>query len=294
MLRLDEINGGIWRTQFSQLLDQAFSLPAGAHYLEDFPIWDESVSTAGPRLVRIGIFDDDHLVGCAGVRIAELKVSSERIPVGLIGAVATHPDYRSRGLASQAVEFAVKWARARGAAGVFLWGSEHSFYQRLGFMLAGRQMQLALSEMALPAAASSVGKGWTPGIFDALKKREGGLALQDSDRTWYAAHRHVDWYWLGEALAPKAYAAIGRGIDLSGIIHEWGGEREALTALFTAMKKSHPDVSLLGHPEILRSYRLLPAQEPLEQGLALVQVFDTKVLSEKILSSTWIWGLDAV
>jgi predicted N-acetyltransferase YhbS len=293
-LRLDEISGVSNNALLSALLDEAFEVSPGAHYFEDFPVWDERIAPAGPKLTRVGVFRGDALVASACARIAELKTPQGTRSVALIGAVATRKDHRGQGLASQAVEFILKWVETRGATAAFLWGSEHSLYGRLGFELAGEQLQLPLSAMDSSKVAEHVRSGWTPGIFELLRRREGGLLLGPADLQWLSAHRHVDWFWTGDERAPDAYAAIGRGIDLTGMVHEWGGAPEKLKALLIYLKARFPEASLLGHPRILRMSGLLPARPPAPQGLALTRILDSRKFASELLREVWIWGLDAV
>jgi GNAT superfamily N-acetyltransferase len=293
-LRLDEIQGASNNALLSALLDEAFEVPAGTHYFDDFPIWNETIVPSGPRLTRVGVFQGSLLVASVCVRIANLKVGQHVYPVALIGGVATRKDRRGQGLASQAVEFVLKWAEAREAGAAFLWGSEHSLYGRLGFELAGEQLQISLQEIPSATVAEQVGSGWTPAIFEMLRRREGGLALAEADERWLAAHRHVEWFWTGSERAPDAYAAIGRGIDLAGIVHEWGGSPQKLKALLGFLKARFPEATLLGHPRILRASGLLPAQSPAPQGLGLIRILDPRKFAPELLRDAWVWGLDAV
>src|SRR5215210_7830345 len=85
--------------QFSCLLDLAFEVPAGAHYFEDFPVWNPEFKIKSSN--KFGIFKDSLLLAGAAVRTCDLKIrTGKTVPVALIGAVATHPQWRGRGLAS--------------------------------------------------------------------------------------------------------------------------------------------------------------------------------------------------
>lgn len=261
------IEGKAANRLFAELLDQAFGVPAGRRFLDDFPIWDADLMPDGESLARLGAFSPSESVGAhgksktlvasAGVRLGRLKATgSGYLKVGMIGAVATHPAYRGQGLASKLVVDAVDWAQKRGAAAVFLWGSEHSFYRRLGFELCGEQAIVPLNDVEWGEFGQEepLREGWTPALFDVLVSREGGLALEPDDRIWLEAQRSVKWYWIGPAEKPSAYAAVGRGIDLAGLVHEWGGEPRSLKALLGRLKSLHPEASILGSPSILRRF----------------------------------------
>jgi hypothetical protein len=249
------------------------------------------------------------------------------LDVALIGAVATAGSHRGHGLASRTVSLAVEWARERGAAMALLWGAETALYERLGFELCGSQVRIGLGELDLGAPIKDfsrivLGRGWIPSLVQSLKMRGSGLRLADSDERWLEAHKGVDWYWLGEPDAPQAYAALGRGIDLQGLVHEWGGESpEALKTLLQLVRMERGDAQLLASPELLGAWQLGAVQAPVEY-LCMARALDVARLTRGFgialpaddpLMTTpdaaicrklfgpgenarplWIWGLDAV
>src|SRR5690606_13784419 len=105
----------------------------------------------------VGWFEGERLVSVAGARRAEAWIARRpgedeaalvavRVPMGIIGAVATTPDFRGKGLATQAVAAALGWLEGQGALFQVLWGAEHDLYRRLGFELCGEQMRVPLGE----------------------------------------------------------------------------------------------------------------------------------------------------
>jgi hypothetical protein len=83
-------------------------------------------------------------------------------------------------------------------------------------------------------------QGWHSEIFRLVQERVGGLVLKESDRPWFEAHKNVIWYYskIGEKVT--AYCALGRGIDLQGMIHEFGGEKETLLNLLWNVYQQYP------------------------------------------------------
>lgn len=273
---IDELSA---QEAFSRLLDRAFPVPPGGHFLSDFPIWDDRFSP-GQQVRRLGIFDanadsEGRLLGCAGLRIARLKTANGPLPVALIGAVATDPSARGQGLASRLISEAIEQARREGAAMILLWGSEHSLYARFGFELCGTQVRVALAELSAPRVGAAVRTGWNPSILSSLMtQRPGGLCLDPAqDAAWISAHRNVRWFWAGDEREPLAYAALGRGIDLAHMVHEWGGDREALTEIFSAILTEDSEAQLLAPPALLRFYGWEGASAVSER-LALVKILD--------------------
>ena len=99
------------------------------------------------------------------------------------------------------------------------------------------------------SAAPAIQTGWNPALFTKIKQRQDGLRITDGDRGWYEAHRNVKWYWTGPQNDPTAYAAIGRGIDLPDLVHEWGGETSELVELLAQLSQKYPKAQILGSPE---------------------------------------------
>ena len=328
-LSVDVIEGEAKSKAFSELLDRSFGLKGSSHYLDDFPVWDENFGPEQGRALRIGIFDSSHkeqLVSCAGIRLAEMRVPAGVVKVALIGAVATAESHRGQGLASRIVSLAIEWARERDAVLAVLWGSETAMYERLGFELCGMQVRAPLSALDLgprPDFARIVlGRGWVPSLMGCLRMRGTGLRTAQADESWIEAHRNVQWYWLGEPEAPMAYAAIDRGIDLQGIVHEWGGDNpEALKVLLHLIRMERPEAQLLASPQILGAWGLDAPKVDIE-FLCMARSLNTPKLlashgivlpeNDPLLTTPnaavcrllfgpsesamplWIWGLDAV
>lgn len=291
-LRVDKISGEEALSQFSDLLDSSFNSPPGSHFFDDFPVWDPKQKT--PSVFRIGVFQQKQLLSSAAVRIAELKIEGgSSSKVALIGAVATLPDWRGHGLASSTVSLATQWAKEEGAHLALLWGSEHRLYQRLGFNLSGKQVRVPLSTFCDPRTTSKekLNQGWNPNLFEMICTRSGGLVFDSSDRNWFEAHRNVTWYWTGDQKRPKAYVAIGRGIDLKDMVHEWGGDRQSLIQILSLIAETNPKLEILGHPDYLEKIGIPFAPSQVE-NLALIRILNP-AWPQELIDKLWIWGLDA-
>jgi GNAT superfamily N-acetyltransferase len=258
---------------FSSLMDRCFKVPAGQHYLDDFPVWSEKFKPASRQLLKMGAFDNGKLVAAAGVQITEAKANAFPMKTALIGAVSTDAEYRGRGIATQLVSLATEWAQTQGAALAVLWGSEHELYRKIGFHPCGRQVRVAISAMRSSRPLSTIQSGWNPALFAKLKQRKEGLVIGEEDHGWIEAHKNVKWYWTGPADRPDAYAAIGRGIDLADLVHEWGGETPALIELLAQLSEIHPSAQILGSPETFSRVNLQYDPSAMEY-LCLARVLD--------------------
>lgn len=268
-------------SQWRNLLTRSFPVPKNACFFDDFPVWDPNVVPEGPRLLRVGAFQDRKLIATTGVRIALLKAPRFSLPIALIGAVTVEESHRQQGLATQIVTLALEWAKQSGAAMAVLWGSEHSLYGRLGFELCGRQQQVSLSELDLGSTSSEkTHRDWTPALFKCLQQREMGLFLEPIDLKWVEAHRNVEWFWTGSKDQPTAFAAYGRGIDLQGMVHEWGGKKEELFRLLEEIRELYPQASLLGPPDLIQELQLNSKSAPPTECMGLIRILNpSKIFS---------------
>jgi GNAT superfamily N-acetyltransferase len=291
------------RNSFSELLNLGFGVPLGSQFLDDFPIWDPIV--AHPRVRRYGAYQEDRLVSCLGLRMAMLQPDvlpgSPPAPlqkVGLIGAVATRPDARKQGLADTLLSRALHAAESNGALFTLLWGGEAtSLYARKGFDLFGRQLRIPLQEWVTTHPRSfpqspllPLSCGWIDTLRPFFADRRSGLRLGSEDLRILPRHRNVIWYWNGTPDAPEAFAALGRGIDLPLMIHEWGGKREALHSLLTQISQKVPGAQILGNEQRFNEYQIQLTPNTQIDPLCLLKT----IQEESTFDPFWIWGLDAV
>jgi GNAT superfamily N-acetyltransferase len=283
--------------QFSNLLDLCFSVPANSRFLDDFPVWDPKF--VKNDILRLGMFEFNQLVACAAVRLAQLKLRTGKlIPIAMIGAVATHPRSRGKGFASKILVKTIEWARTRGADFIVLWGAEYSIYQKLGFEVCGEQIRVPLANLTFSNARTyPIFQEWSPAIFGLLKRRDEGLLLRESDRVWFESHKNVQWFFVGSRDAPQAYAAIGRGIDMKNIIHEWGGNSAQLGALLQFLQQKFEGLEIIGSRRsfhkagvsVLSSTSDVFGISGYQEHLCLQKVLNPVRLPKGF----WFWGLDA-
>ncbi len=186
------------------------------------------------------------------------------------------------------MEYCIQNARQQGCHAVVLWDSSgSSIYKRLGFREFGIQSIVRLSSFAgtdKPVGEGQVRRGWNDAFFSLLRNRKTGLALEADALSWLRLHRNTSWYSLWREGRPLAVCAIGRGIDLQGVVHEWHGPAECLQSIFLEVLKDMPGALLVG-PEMgditLGGHRIpMGLILPIQPGL------DPE--------SWWFWGLDSV
>lgn len=293
------------RAPFSTLLDLAFqpsetgSGPGGnTHFLDDFPIWDPYYSP--PQTLRLGFLYEDRLIACAAGRIAQTGTHA----LGMIGAVATHPDFRKRGLAGLLIRNLQESLQKLGSQGNLLFSGSPEFYKSFGFLPQGTQLICPLSlieETALTELdRAQIHRGWCDGLFDLMVQRNAlnkgrSIQLAADDIRWMRRHKNVSFLYYGKAFQPEAFIAFNRGLDLKGFVHEWAGHPALVLKLIAFAKNQgpRPPEWILGATEALGEFGLDPAKG-LTSPLCLYQKPQNESFSVSPESPIWIWGLDGV
>ena len=98
-----------------------------------------------PDMTHIGAFADGRLVGCAGLYRSTLLNGDKSLRAGCIGAVATLPGYRGRGVFTNVMSAVTVEAEKEGLDLLFL-GGDRRRYGWFGFENAGRNLEVRVSK----------------------------------------------------------------------------------------------------------------------------------------------------
>lgn len=227
-----------------------------------------------------------------------------KTPIGVfkaagIGSVVTAPNERGRGLSTTIIESCLEGAASADCDFAILWTDLFDFYRRMNFELAGSEVSVLLEQTTFLAAAQKTAGGFKSGLkfLDSNKiAPEALLRLYQSHTV--SSHRSQDDIRLGLSI-PKArvatawdpqgrmaaYAVIGKGADLDGYIHEWGGSVSALLGLFQLLLETeNRDLRLIAPAHstgLLAKLKELGCQE--HRGyLGMIRILKTDSLFSKI------------
>lgn len=220
-------------------LDRNLRPGAGWSIRAEYPVALSHQNIGNIRIIK----DNDEVLSHAVMRPLIIKS-----PVGLfkaagVGSVVTSSQHRNRGLSRTIIENCLQAAREHGCEFAVLWTNLYDFYRKMGFELAGSETSVVI-EKELEVAANG------------LKILDTNKVAADSIHRLYAQHTVISLRTLSETQqylqipntrvytawdasgALQAYAIEGKGSDLDGYIHEWGGSVPALLALFAHARKS--------------------------------------------------------
>jgi GNAT superfamily N-acetyltransferase len=225
-----------------RFLDSQLRPAAGWSITSEYPTALHPTNLSNIRI----IMDKDQVLSHAVMRPLIVKTPAGLFKIGGIGSVVTSESHRNQGLSTKTLESCIEAAREAGCDFAILWTSLHDFYRRLGFELAGtevsfvidREIDLIESESKAPLKFMDSTRV-APEAIHRLYSQHTVSSLRTVDETRrYLQIPNTRLYTAWDAHgALKAYAVEGKGADLTGYIHEWGGSVSALMALFSHIQK---------------------------------------------------------
>lgn len=202
--------------------------------------------------MRIITDEQQKVISHAVIKPLIIKSPHIIFKVGAIGSVTTAPEFEGQGYSSKILKDCLASAKDQNCDIAMLWTNLFDFYRKLNFELAGTEMSAVIEEE------------FTPPIHQ-LKFLKDNKVSPESIYRLYASHTvnsvrtveetkkfmqipntviYTAWEPDGQL---AAYAIEGKGADLGGYIHEWGGTVSKLMALFSYIRaeKNQPYTILI-------------------------------------------------
>lgn len=251
------------------------------------------------------------------LEVVRMHGAAKELKLGLVGSVCTAEHARGRGHASALLDFAAERAAAAGCDALMLWPDDADFYARRGFAEVGTEMDLIFGAdrlLHLPQVeARPAGSAEAPELMALYNDH---AARTDRDVASFARLLNgpglatlVSW----EGTKCRAYAVCGRGGDMQGVVHEWGGEFEIALGLVRAhgerllLNSAWPDYDLVmlappGNPQVIQTAIEFGARVHLGSlGMARSVTPTGDALLKECLplrnpdqTQGFLWGLDSI
>lgn len=192
------------------------------------------------------ISDAERVLSHAVLKPLVIKSPHLIYKVGAIGSVVTDPAHRGQGLSTQIVNDCIAEAARQQCDVAILWTSLHDFYRRLGFELAGSEITFVIDGPVSPASTtlrfSDDAKVSPEAIHRLYSQHTVGSVRTAEDVRKFLSIPQTKIYTAWEADGSlAAYAVEGKGADLGGYVHEWGGGVSKVLSLLTWIKSRRPD-----------------------------------------------------
>lgn len=285
-----------------KLLNESFQYGDGESYRIDFaPLFSkEALQTS-----RV-VIGDGGLIASGALHVAKVASIQTTYTAGIIGAIATNSKHRNAGFASKIIQELEAVARTQGCNFLVLWSDQVEFYEKLGFTPAGAQEVYLAAEIfqtidqsmlikIFESVPGNAAYGWNDEVRNMYQKHR--LRCVRTENYWREIEKIrscTRLQWLGLDGIAKAYLGFNRGKDLKGVIHEWGGEPNALVKLIAAAITKNPELTWLTHPNIEDPFLKLAKNNVgpiMKSHLALFKTLSTKKID---YSNIWFWGLDSL
>jgi predicted N-acetyltransferase YhbS len=213
------------------LLEDAFKYPSHHKFLTDFyPL----LGTHNHNHCHI-LIKDNKVVGHIGVNKRTISYKGDTLEVILIGAIAIHSSYRGQGVFSKFFKSILKTYKDK-ASLMFLWSDLTSLYNKFDFYEAGGIIQTGRKTLLKESIASSWIESNFKDIsndhFEQIKNlynKRADLHVIREEKHWSAIKEISSarlFYKLDKSDNIDSYFILGKGNDLSDIIHEYASSDE--------------------------------------------------------------------
>lgn len=291
------------RKPLISLLDNAFEYVAPQSYATDFAPCFTRENLNHTRLILI----DDIPVACGHMTIKTAITPSYTAKIAVIGAIGTHPNYRNKGLSTAIIESLLKDVdQNANLVGTVLWSDRPEFYKKFNFNAVGEQHLYdlsALNPQVLKTKLKSfkLQHSWPEEQIINLHNAHTTRILRDAN-DWHALRLITScerFSLLNSKGVATAYAGIGRGKDMSGIIHEWGGAPQDLIELVNRLLLIAPGLMWLTNPVLndpIAEIAINAGVQPYIAPMGLFRPAPQLVTNIQNINpdSLWFWGLDSL
>lgn len=266
---------------------------------DEYPL---AITDANLNNVRV-MKEANNFVSAAVMKPLVIKSPVGVFKIAAIGSVVTSPLHRNQGLSRQVLDDCLDSARKHGCDFAILWTDLFDFYRKIGFELAGTEVSLTVPQNFKCADVPGLrfmnsNKIDAEALLRLYSQHSTGSVrtVEEIRRLLQIPNSRVFTAW-DEQNKLQAYAVEGKGADLEGYIHEWGGGVSKLLPLIryaTQERKSQMTVIAPAHSQnLIRQLREAGAQE--HQGiLGMIKILNMSNLLTKLKKYIRAMGIDDV
>lgn len=255
---------------------------------EEYPLAFAPQNISNIRIIK----NESQILSHAVVKPLLMKTPYALLNVCTIGSVLTDPSERHQGLSSQVINDCIEQALALKGDILVLWTDMFDFYKNFGFEMAGTEISMVINQNFKPTKERTDLKIIEGAKVDPLAiLRLFNLHSVTSHRTpedikkfLQIPNARVYTAW-NKNNQIEAYAVEGKGADLQGYIHEWGGNTSALLQLFQHIQKQqNREIVVITPPQCKNLIRqcMEAGAAPFEGILAMIKILDKSSLAKKV------------
>ncbi len=252
--------------------------------------------------IRIITDEDKKIISHAVVKPTIIKTPYSLFNVAIIGSVMTDPRFRQQGLSSHLIENCIDHAKSLQCDFAVLWTDLFDFYKNFQFELAGTELSLIINDNFKPQERRTDLKVLNTKQIDPsallrlynLHSVTSHRSIDDIKKYLQIPNSRVYTAW-NKNNQMEAYAIEGKGIDLQGYIHEWGGNTSALVELFIAAREQQKkEIIVITPPHCKNLIRrcLSGGAQSYEGILGMIKLIDKHSLVKKVQKTARRMGLN--
>ncbi len=252
--------------------------------------------------IRIITDEDKKIISHAVVKPTIVKTPYALYNVAIIGSVMTDPRFRQQGLSSHLIENCIDHAKSLQCDFAVLWTDLFDFYKNFQFELAGTELSLIINETFNPQDRRDDLKILNTKQIDPqallrlynLHSVTSHRSIDDIKKYLQIPNSRVYTAW-NKKNQMEAYAIEGKGIDLQGYVHEWGGNTSALIELFIAAREQQKkELIVITPPHCKNLIRkcLAGGAQSYEGILGMIKLIDKHALVRKVQKTARRMGLN--
>ena len=269
-------------------------LRPGGDLTAEYPlVFDEN----GPGELYAFLEGEQVLSACA-VLERELLHPGGRTLAGFIGSVSTHPEARGRGLATRLLSEVEGALSARGCEHAMLWADDPGFYARRGYSLDGAETDFLVDRVPSGLLDPEINVRPLSGGDEERVHELYAWHGARVERTALETRRLLACPEMRVLVAKRgheieAYVCFGRGAELAGVVHEWGGSPEGVLACLSVLLERSDSLFVMAPGEPGPMGELLDSCGAIRAAGRLGM---TKPLGgERALpAGVFVWGLDSI
>jgi GNAT acetyltransferase-like protein len=280
-------------------LNENLREPAGTHWsiTEEYPTALNPQNIQNFRIIK----DQEKILSHALFKPIMCKTRRGLFKVGALGSVVTQNQYRNQGLSQTIIKDCLDSMTAQNCDIAILWTNLYDFYRKLGFELAGSEISLILeSPLKIPPHEYKIiqnNKVDAQALYRLYSQHSVSSirTLEDFDKYLKIPNCRLYTAW-GKDGRMEAYAVEGKGADLQGYIHEWGGGVDAICALANHIRQiSGKPVTVISpvHSQgLIRKLETLGVRR-IDGFLGMIKITHPQNFFAKIIKNArQEWGVD--
>jgi predicted N-acetyltransferase YhbS len=247
------------------------------------------------------IKDQNNILSHAVIKPTIVKTRRGLVKVGCLGSVVTDEDHRNKGLSQAVLNECLAGIKAQGCDIAILWSDLYDFYRKMGFELAGSEVSLLVDRpLPLPPKKFKIVEGnrVDPQALFRLYSQHSVSSirtLDDFDKYLKIPNCRLYTAWSADGKL-EGYAVEGKGADLQGYIHEWGGSVDAVITLVNQVRSQQNKpitvITPLHAQALIRKFEELGVKR-VDGFLGLIRMTNPQSLFAKIIrNARQEWGVD--